>query len=83
MVVLYTSGSTGKPKGVVLRQRNLVNFCATYISLIGLTEADSTGAYATFGFDAHILDLYPALQAAATVHIDPRPASTSPPCTTT
>ena len=69
MVVLYTSGSTGKPKGVVLRQRNLVNFCATYISLIGLTEADSTGAYATFGFDAHILDLYPALQAGATVHI--------------
>lgn len=69
MVVLYTSGSTGKPKGVVLRQRNVVNFCATYISLISLCESDRTGAYATFGFDAHIMDLYPALQAGATVHI--------------
>lgn len=69
MVILYTSGSTGKPKGVLLSQRNLVNFCATYISITSLTDADSTGAYATFGFDAHMLDLYPALQAGATIHI--------------
>lgn len=69
MVVLYTSGSTGKPKGVVLTQRNIVNFCATYASLTGLTEDDITGAYAAFGFDAHMMDLYPSFQQGATVHI--------------
>ncbi|MDE6005962.1 MAG: amino acid adenylation domain-containing protein [Muribaculaceae bacterium] len=69
MVVLYTSGSTGKPKGVVLTQRNLVNYCSAYRGLTRLTSKDKTGAYAAFGFDAHMMDLYPTLSVGATVHI--------------
>lgn len=69
MVVLYTSGSTGKPKGVTLEQHNLVNYCAAYTSLVSLTDKDSSGAYAAFGFDAHMMDLYPSLLCGATVHI--------------
>lgn len=69
MVVLYTSGSTGKPKGVTLEQHNIVNFCHAYTGLTGMSAADIVGAYAAFGFDAHMLDLYPALLSGATVHI--------------
>lgn len=69
MVVLYTSGSTGKPKGVTLEQHNLANYCEAYTSLISLTDKDRVGAYAAFGFDAHMMDLYPTLLNGATVHI--------------
>ncbi len=69
MVILYTSGSTGKPKGVTLEQHNLVNFCAAYTSMTQLSAGDRVGAYAAFGFDAHMMDLYPALLCGATVHI--------------
>ncbi len=69
MVILYTSGSTGKPKGVELTQHNIVNFCGAYIEMTGLCATDRTGAYAAFGFDAHIMDLYPTLISGATVHI--------------
>lgn len=69
MVVLYTSGSTGKPKGVTLQQHGVVNYAVSYCGLTGLTDADRTGAYAAFGFDAHMMDLYPALTAGAEIHI--------------
>ncbi len=69
MVVLYTSGSTGKPKGVTLEQHNIVNFCHAYTELTGMSATDIAGAYAAFGFDAHMMDLYPALLSGATVHI--------------
>jgi len=69
MVVLYTSGSTGKPKGVTLTQGNIANFIAAYRHITSLTSADIVGAYAAFGFDAHMLDLYPTLASGATVHI--------------
>ena len=69
MVILYTSGSTGKPKGVTLTQRNIANFVAAYRNLIGLSASDRSGAYAAFGFDAHMMDLYPTLASGATIHI--------------
>ena len=69
MVYLYTSGSTGKPKGVVLDQHNIANYVAAYTNLVGMTSEDRTGAYANFGFDAHMMDLYPTLANGATVHV--------------
>lgn len=69
MVYLYTSGSTGKPKGVVLEQHNIANYMGAYTDLVGMTSEDRTGAYANFGFDAHMMDLYPTLSKGATVHI--------------
>lgn len=69
MVYLYTSGSTGKPKGVVLEQHNIANYIGAYTDLVGMTPEDRTGAYANFGFDAHMMDLYPTLCNGATVHI--------------
>lgn len=69
MVYLYTSGSTGKPKGVVLEQHNVVNYVTAYIEMTSMTSADRVGAYAAFGFDAHMMDLYPVLSTGATLHI--------------
>ena len=69
MVVLYTSGSTGKPKGVLLEQRSIVNFCHWYVKNYNMTSNDRTAAYANFGFDAHMIDLYPTFLAGASVHI--------------
>lgn len=69
MVILYTSGSTGKPKGVILQQSNIVNYIGAYSAMTGMTSEDRTGAYAAFGFDAHMMDLYPTLSRGATIHI--------------
>lgn len=68
-VILYTSGSTGKPKGVTLTRGNLLNFCHDYIKLAALKPEDHVAGYANFGFDAHMMDIYPTLMSGATLYI--------------
>ena len=70
-VVLYTSGSTGLPKGVALEHHSMVNFCHWYSKEIGLRTDDRVMAYANFGFDCHMLDLFPALTTGACVYVIP------------
>ncbi len=71
MVLLYTSGSTGVPKGVILEQRNIAVWCGWYSRYLELEPGDNIACYASFGFDAHMTDIYPALTGAKTVHIIP------------
>ncbi len=71
MVLLYTSGTTGNPKGVMLCHRNLTHFCAWYRRVYQLTETDGVPAYASFGFDACLMDMYPTLTAGAQLYIIP------------
>lgn len=68
-VVLYTSGSTGKPKGVTLTRGNILNYARDYVAIVSFTREDRVPAYANFGFDAHMMDLYPTLMAGATLYI--------------
>ena len=70
-ILLYTSGSTGVPKGVMLEHRNLVAFCHWYQRYYNLHEGHKVAAYASFGFDACMMDLYPALTCGAAVYIVP------------
>ena len=70
-ILLYTSGSTGVPKGCMLEHRNLVYFCAWYRDYYQLAETSRVAAYASYGFDACMMDMYPALTAGASVCIVP------------
>lgn len=68
-ILLYTSGSTGVPKGVMLEHRNLVAFLRWYQDYYHVTEESRIAAYASFGFDASMMDIYTALVCGAQVHI--------------
>ena len=70
-ILLYTSGTTGVPKGVMLEHRNLVNFCAWYRNYYGLQPSSRVAAYASYGFDASMMDTYPALTTGSAVCISP------------
>ena len=70
-ILLYTSGSTGVPKGCMLEHRNLVNFCAWYRNYYDLKPDSCVAAYASYGFDACMMDMYPALTTDACVCIIP------------
>ncbi len=71
LILLYTSGSTGVPKGCRLTHANLVAFCHWYHRFYGLKPEHNVAAYASYGFDACMMDMYPALTCGATVHIIP------------
>lgn len=68
-ILLYTSGSTGVPKGCKICHSNLVAFCNWYQRYYELKPGDCVGAYASYGFDANMMDTYPALTCGATVCI--------------
>ena len=69
--MLYTSGTTGTPKGCQLVHRNLVAFCEWYHRRFNLTSGCKITAYASFGFDANMMETYPALTCGATIYIIP------------
>ena len=67
--LLYTSGSTGTPKGCILEHRNLAHFCDWYRRYYHLKPGDKVAAYASYGFDANMMDMYPAVTTGACVYI--------------
>ena len=68
-IMLYTSGSTGIPKGVMLEHHNLCSFCNWYRQYYNMDETSRAAAYASYGFDAHMMDMYPILISGGQLHI--------------
>ena len=69
--MIYTSGSTGKPKGVMLEQRNLLNLIEYILMTRKLTPDDIVAEFASFCFDASVIDLFAPLTAGAVLYILP------------
>lgn len=68
-ILLYTSGSTGVPKGVMLEHRNVAAFIQWYRRFYQMDENSRAAAYASFGFDANMMDMYPVLSCGGQLHI--------------
>ena len=70
-ILLYTSGSTGIPKGCMLEYGNITAFCRWYKKYYDIDFDSKVAAYASFGFDASMMDIYGALANGAQLHIIP------------
>ena len=70
-ILLYTSGSTGVPKGCMLEYGNITAFCHWFKKYYEIGFDSKIAAYASFGFDASMMDVYGAIVNGAELHIIP------------
>ena len=68
-VMLYTSGSTGVPKGVMFQHSNTLVLAEWVKKYYSMDENSRCTSYASYGFDAHTFDFYPAVISGAQLHI--------------
>ncbi|OKH38899.1 non-ribosomal peptide synthetase [Calothrix sp. HK-06] len=66
--ILYTSGSTGKPKGVIQNHRNVLHFIKNYTNNLHISPDDKLSLFASYSFDAAIIDIFSALLNGATLY---------------
>lgn len=69
--MIYTSGSTGKSKGVMIEHQGLRAMIEWMIPLEGLNPGERCAEFASFSFDASLLDLCTPLACGCEVHILP------------
>jgi amino acid adenylation domain-containing protein len=69
--VIFTSGSTGRPKATLVQHGPLTDHVRAAGDMFGITPRDRALAFASFGFDASLEQVLPALAAGAGVVIRP------------
>jgi len=69
--ILYTSGTTGVPKGCILENGNLTSFLNHYTRNLYADNSMRNASYASYGFDANMMDLFTTLCNGGELHIIP------------
>ena len=69
--VIHTSGSTGEPKGVGCTHANLRALCSWYRAAFDIDQDATVSQFASLSFDATVMEVWPALSAAATLILAP------------
>ena len=76
--MIYTSGSTGRPKGVQVQHSALSNLVAWHQRTFKLTEDERMSFVSGLGFDAAMLEIWPALASGGTLVIPTEEQRLSP-----
>ncbi|MEO3755456.1 amino acid adenylation domain-containing protein [Streptomyces sp. B6B3] len=76
--VIYTSGSTGRPKGVAVTHQGLTNLAHAMRPALGVDVGVTALQFASFTFDAAILDITTTLATGATLAIATTEQRTDP-----
>ena len=70
--IIYTSGSTGTPKGALIRHAQLSNLVSWYHQTYSIAPDDVASHLSGVGYDASVLEIWPALCAGACLTIPER-----------
>jgi amino acid adenylation domain-containing protein len=65
--VIYTSGTSGLPKGAMVSHKGIVNLVHDQINRLGITSNDKFLQFASFSFDASVLQVFSALLTGGTL----------------
>lgn len=65
--IIYTSGTTGQPKGTPVSHASLALFAESQSGIFNLQAESRVLQYANMGFDASVLEMFPALLSGSTL----------------